>query len=173
MAGQFIAPRIAARQVEKRLTKQGGTAHAEVQAFPWPRLLFKEGDSLKVTARGVSLPIVSLNSKVFQDVDGFDKVDIEVTDSTAGPMRIASLSLKKSGGPYLTHVTGSVTPSDVASFVTGFALPFGNEPVPIDLTATLRSDNGRPRAVVAHGTVAGLPAGPVVELLAQALAGRF
>jgi hypothetical protein len=172
-AGQFVAPRIAARQVEKGLTKDGGSAHAEVHAFPWPRLLFSEGSSLKVRAEGIELPLVSPTKPVLQQLDGFDTVDVEVTDSSAGPMRVSHLSLKKTSGPYETHVTGSVSPSDVAAFLTGFALPFGNEAVPIDLTATIRSDNGRPHAVAAHGTVAGLPAGPLVEALAQALAGRF
>ena len=173
VGGQLIAPRIAARQVEKRLTKHGGNAHAELHAIPWPRLLFTEGASFNVRAEGVELPLVSPNTPVLQDLDGFNTVDIEVTNSTAGPMRIAQLTLKKTTGPYETHVTGSVTPSDVAAFITGFSLPFGAEPVPIDLTATIRSDGGRPHAVVAHGTVAGLPAGPLVEVLAQALAGRF
>jgi hypothetical protein len=173
VAGQFVAPRIAARQVEKRLTKQGGTAKAEVKAFPWPRLLFTEGDTLKVKAQHLGLPLISPSKKVLQDLDGFNTVDIDVTDSTAGPMRIAHLGLRKKNGPYEVQVQGSVSPSDVAAFLTGFSLPFGTEPVPIDLTATIRSDDGRPHAVVAHGTVAGLPAGPLVEALAQALAGRF
>ena len=172
-AGQYVAPRIASSRIEDELTKDGGSAHAEVKAFPWPRLLFTEGDSVKVRAHDVSLPLAKATGPVLKDLDGFNTVDIEITNSTAGPMRIARLSLKKQHGPYETVVQGSVTPSDVAAFLTGFSLPFATEPVPIDLTATIRSDNGNPRAVVAHGTVAGLPAGPLVEALAQALAGRF
>jgi len=57
--------------------------------------------------------------------------------------------------------------------VAAGALPFGDEPVPVDLDATIRSEDGRPRAVVVNGSIAGLPAGPLVEALAQALAGSF
>jgi hypothetical protein len=173
VAGQFVAPRIASREVEKRLTKQGGTAHASVHAFPWPRLLFTEGDSVKVKASGIGLPLVSPTKPVLKELDGFDTVDVEITSSTAGPVRIDELALKKTTGPYQAQITGSVSPSDVTAFLTGFSLPFGNEPVPIDVDATIRSDGGRPHTVAAHGTVAGLPAGPLVEALAQALAGRF
>jgi hypothetical protein len=173
LAGQFVAPRIAAGKIEKRLTKDGGTAHAEVHAIPWPRLIFTEGDSLEVKANGIALPLTSPNAPVLKELDGFNRVDIEVTDATAGPMQIASLTLKRDQGPYELSIRGSVSPSDVSAFVTGFSLPFGREPVPIDLQAVLRSDDGRPRAVTAHGTVAGFPAGPLVEAVAQALAGRF
>jgi hypothetical protein len=173
LAGQFVAPRIAAKQVEKRLTKGGGSAHAEVHALPWPRLLFTEGDSIKVRANGIQLPIATPGKPVLKELDGFNTVDIEVTDSSTGPMRITRLSLKKKTGPYQIEVQGSVSPSDVAAFVTGFALPFGTTPVPVDVAATIRSEGGVPHAVVADGTVAGLPAGPIVEVLAQALAGRF
>jgi hypothetical protein len=143
-AGQLIAPRIAARQIEKRLTKEGGTAHAEVHAIPWPRLLFSEGSSVKVRAERIQLPLVSPSEPVLRELDGFNKVDIEVTDSTAGPMKVDSLALARDGGPYRATVTGSVSPSDVSAFLTGFRLPFGDEPVPIDLDATIRSDDGRP-----------------------------
>ena len=92
-AGQFVAPRIASRQIEKRLTDKGGTAHAEVHAFPWPRLLFTEGSSVEVRAEGVELPLVSPTKKVLSQLDGFDKVDVDITDATAGPMRSKSCRL--------------------------------------------------------------------------------
>jgi hypothetical protein len=173
IAGQLVAPRIAARQIEKRLTKGGGTAHAEVHAIPWPRLLFTEGDSVEVEAKGITLPLTSPTAPVLKELDGFNRVAIDVTDATAGPVRLQRVTLTRDEGPYSLSVTGSVSPRDVAAFVTGFSLPFGTEPVPIDLRAVLRSDGGRPRAVTAEGTIAGLPAGPLVEALAQALAGRF
>ena len=50
--------------------------------------------------------------------------------------------------------------------------PSGTE-IPIDLTATLESTGGRINATNVNGTVAGVPAGPFVEALAAALAGRF
>jgi hypothetical protein len=161
LAGQLIAPRIAAREIEKRLTKGGGSAHAKVHAIPWPRLIFTEGDSVEVKANGIALPVISPNEPVLKDLDGFNRVDIQVTSSSVGPMEVTSLTLQRDGGPYELSVQG------------GVAVPFTGEKVPIDLQAVLRSDGGRPRTVTAHGTVAGFPAGPLVEALAQALVGRF
>jgi hypothetical protein len=188
VAGQFVAPRIAANQVEKRLTKDGGTATASVKAFPWPRLLFKEGDSLKVRARGIQLPLTSAND--VNKVDGFDDVDIQVTDANAGPFTISRLTLERKGGnsAYRTTLTGSTTARAVATFagsqaggalggflsgLAGGALPFGDQTVPFDFDAALRSDGGRIHATAVTGSVAGFPAGPLAEAVAQALAGRF
>jgi hypothetical protein len=190
VAGQFVAPRIAAHEVESRLTKSGGSADAQVSSFPWPRLLFKDGDRIRVRARGIELPLVSPTSKVLDGLDGFDDVDIEVTDASAAPFRLQRVTLRRNGGdhPYLTGIQGTITARDLATFsgaqaggalggfltgLAGGALPFGDQPIPIDIQTTLRSDGGRPRAVVVHGTVAGLPAGALAEALAQALAGRF
>jgi hypothetical protein len=100
------------------------------------------------------------------------------------------VSLERDGGdaPYRVAVHGTVTARELATFgagqiggglggflggLMGGALPFGDDPVPIDLDAVVRSEDGRPRAVTVHGTVAGVPAGPLVEALALALAGRL
>jgi hypothetical protein len=168
--------------VEGRLTANGGSADVELHALPSLRLLFTEGDSARVRARGIELPVGSPGGKVLGQLDGFGEVDVRVTDSRAGPMRLSELTLTRGSDdePYRTTIKGSITAQDVGAFVGGFLgglaggmLPFGNDPVPIDLQATLRSDGGRPRAVAVHGSVAGVPAGPLVEALAQALAGRF
>src|SRR4051794_23799157 len=185
--GQFVAPRVAADQVENRLTKDGGTATASVHAFPWPRLLFKEGDSLKVRARGIQLPLVPPND--INKIDGFDDVDIQVTDATAGPFKVSRLTLQRNGGnAYRTTLTGTTTARQVATFagsqaggalggflsgLAGGALPFGDQTVPFDFTAALRSNGGRISAAAVAGNVAGFPAGPLAEAVAQALAGRF
>jgi hypothetical protein len=190
VVAQVALPAIAEDRVEDRLTAGGGSADVDLDALPAPRLLFKEGDRVRVRARGVELPLVAPTQKVLGDLDGFDDVDVEVTDSHAGPFELESVTLERKGGDasYRTAIRGSVTPGDLASFgggqvggafgsflggLMGGALPFGDEPVPIDLQAVLRSDDGRPRAVTVHGTVAGVPAGVLAEALAQALAGRF
>ena len=190
VAAQIALPRIAETEVEERLTQDGGSAEVDLDALPAVRLLFDEGDRARVRARGVDLPLLAATRPVLSELDGFDDVDVEVTDSTAGPFRLDSLTLERKGGdaPYRSSIEGSVTAGDLASFgggqlggafgtflggLMGGALPFGDEPVPIDLDAVLRSDDGRPRAVTVHGTVAGVPAGALAEVLAQALAGRF
>jgi hypothetical protein len=52
-------------------------------------------------------------------------------------------------------------------------MPGANVDIPLDLHAVLRSDGGRVKAVTVDGSVAGLPAGPLVEALAAAVAGGF
>jgi hypothetical protein len=190
VVGQFVAPRIVAGQAETRLTKDGGTARVDISAFPWPRVLFGEGDSLKVRASGLSLPLIGPNGRMLGDLDGFDDVDVEVTNATAGPFRLSEVKLERRGGdrPYRATIAGTITARDLVTFsgslgggaVGGFlgglaagALPFGDQPVPLNLDAVIRSDGGQPRALTVTGSVGGVPAGPLVEALAQALAGRF
>jgi hypothetical protein len=190
VAGQLVAPRVAASDAENRLTKNGGTAHAEVSAFPWPRLLFTEGDRIRVRARGISLALLNPGGTALKELDGFDDVDVQINDASAGPFRLQQVALERSGGdrPYAATIKGTITAQDLGTFsgsqaggalggllggLAGGALPFGDQPIPLDLHAVLASDGGRPRAVTVNGSVAGLPAGPLVEALAQALAGRF
>ena len=189
VVAQFALPPFVSGQVEDRLTDRGGSADVSLKAFPAVRLLFTEGDSARVRARGIVLPLVSPNRPVLEQLDGFDEVDVEVTDARAGPFRLQTVSLERDGdSPYRTAVHGTITGRDLATFaagqvggplagffggLAGGALPGGDEPVPLDLEAVIRSDGGRPHAVTVHGTVAGVEAGPLVEALAQALAGRF
>src|SRR4051794_11827654 len=182
VVAQFALPPLVANGVEGRLTANGGSADVELNAVPALRLLFTEGDSARVRARRIELPLVRPGGKVLGELDGFDDVDVRVTDSRAGPIRLSSFTLTRKGGDgaYRASIHGSVTARDAAEFLGGFlgglvggAMPFGDKAVPIDLDAVLRSEDGRPHAVAVHGTIAGVSAGPLVELLAQALAGRF
>ena len=182
VVAQFALPPIVEGEMEDRLTANGGSATVELSAFPSIRLLFTDGDLARVRAREIELPLVRPDERVLEPLDGFDEVDVEIEDSRAGPVRLetAGLTRDEEAEAYAMVLDGSVTLGDAATFMGGFlgaiaggAVPFGDEPIPIDLDATLRSDDGRPRAVTVHGSVAGIPAGPLVEALAQALAGRF
>jgi hypothetical protein len=189
IASQFAIPPIADRAAEHRLTRDGGSADVHLSAFPAIRLLFTEGHSVRVRARGISLPLLPRNPKVFDDLDGFDEVDIEASDATMGPFRLTTLALaRKGGGPYRATIRGTVTGRDLATFaggqiggplggflggLGGSAVPFGDTPVPLDLDAVLASVDGRAQAVAVHGSVAGVAAGPLVEAFAQALAATF
>jgi hypothetical protein len=190
VAAQIAVPKLVASNVEDRLTRGGGSADVSLSALPSVRLLFGEGDSARVRARGIDLPLIAPGAKVFEQLDGFDDVGVQVTDSRAGPFKLSSVSLERKGSdtPYRSSVHGTITGRDLGTFAAGQfggalggflgglmggALPFGDEPVPVDLDAVLRSDGGRPRAITVSGSVAGVPAGPLVEALAEALAGRF
>jgi hypothetical protein len=188
---QLALPPIVAKRVEKQLTKHGGHARVHLSALPAPRLLFKEGDSLKVRATGlVTPPADPSSSGALNDLDGFDSVDIQVIGLHAGPLTISRLTLQRdeSAHPYTATVQATVTGADLAAFagsqiggglggflggLAGTAMPGSGTEIPIDLTATLRSDQGRVNATSVNGSVAGVPAGPFVEALAAALAGRF
>jgi hypothetical protein len=188
---QLALPPLAERQVEKRLTERGGTADVDLSALPAPRLLFKEGDSIRVRAHGIAVPLTGLGSReALKDLDGFDSVDVRATEVKVGPFTIALLSLaRKTGeGTYTARITATVTGADLSKFagrtlgggLGGFlsglatsAMPGADTEIPIDLKAVLRSDEGRARAVDVQGNVAGFPAGPLVEAVIAALAGRF
>jgi hypothetical protein len=191
VAIQLALPPIVQHRVERELTKNGGHARVHLSALPAPRLLFKEGDSLKVRATGLVTPAADpSNSSALNDLDGFDSVDIQVIGLHAGPLTISRLTLQRddSAHPYSATVQATVTGADLATYagsqiggglggflggLAGTAMPGSGTEIPIDLTATLRSDQGSVNATSVNGSVAGLPAGPFVEALAAALAGRF
>ena len=62
-ATQLALPPILAKRVESELTKHGGHARVHLSALPAPRLLFKEGDSLKVRATGLVTAPADPNSQ--------------------------------------------------------------------------------------------------------------
>ncbi|HEY0631445.1 MAG TPA: LmeA family phospholipid-binding protein [Thermoleophilaceae bacterium] len=188
---QLALPPIVAHRVESELTKHGGHARVHLSALPAPRLLFKEGDSLKVRATGLVTPAPDPSSTgTLSDLDGFDSVDIQVIGMHAGPLTISRLTLQRDDAqqPYRATVQATVTGADLAAYaggaigggiggflggLAGTAMPGSGTEIPIDLGATLVSDGGRVRATTVSGSVAGVPAGPFVEALAAALAGRF
>lgn len=189
-AAQLVVPPIIEGAVEDRLTERGGTAHVELDGIPWPRLMFKEGDRFTARARGIEAPLLDRSAARLGDLDGFGEVDVRITDSRAGPFRVASLTLSRGEGEraYDAKVDATITGGDLAEYagdhfggslggfladMAGNALPGSDKKVPIELDAVLRSDGGRAKAVTVHGTVAGLPAGPVIELLATTLAVHF
>src|SRR3954449_2451742 len=116
---QLALPPILQHRVERELTKNGGHAHVHLSALPSPRLLFKEGDSLKVRATGLVTPPADPNSSgALSDLDGFDSVDIQVIGLHAGPLTISRLTLQGGAGdePYTATVQATVTGAALASF---------------------------------------------------------
>jgi hypothetical protein len=191
LAIQLALPPIVQRRVERELTKNGGHARVHLEALPAPRLLFKEGDSLKVRATGLVTQEGGANGDGgLKDLDGFDSVDIQVIGLHAGPLTISRLTLERGAAdrPYTATVQAIVTGAELASYagsqiggglggflggLAGTAMPGSGTEIPIDLTATLESHEGRINATSVGGSIAGVPAGPFVEALAAALAARF
>ena len=186
---QFLLPPYLDHRVEQRLERGGGTANVDLSALPSERLLFDEGDGIKVRAQGITTQLVSPTQKVFHNLDGFDDVDVRVTNMRTGPFRVQSFDLERRGNePYQATVNATVTASDLATFagnalggefgsllgtLGGSVIPFGDTPIPLHVSADIRSDGGRPQTLGVNGTIAGLPASPLIEALAGALGERF
>ena len=93
LATQLILPPLAARQIEHRLTKDGGSAHVSLHAFPALRLLFKHGDSIDVTGDGLSVQLGTGRQHVLDKLDGFGSAHIHLTNVRAGPFDTKSFTL--------------------------------------------------------------------------------
>ena len=180
---QLVVPPYAEKRIEDRLTDGGGTADASVGAFPAAALILGDGDSLEVTGSGLELD-VDPEERVFDRLDGFDTVDIELTDFRAGPFDVDAFALSRDGsGIYSMQSELTTTGTALLQFgaerlgVPGSSfLPLitgGNEdantPIPVDLDMELESDDGRIIVTGGTGEVAGYPAGPLAELITSAI----
>jgi hypothetical protein len=187
---QLFLPLYLESRVEDRLTKNGGKAEVTLKALPAFTLLAGSGDETKVTGSRLGFDLMETMNKPLDNLDDFDKVDVDVTDSTAGPFKLSHLTLERdnSDDPYEMSLEGSVTGRDLATYAGGQlagplggflgglasgALPLTSSPIPVTLDATMKSDGGRARVESVTGTIAGLPAGPLLEALAQAVGQRF
>jgi hypothetical protein len=190
LASQFALPPIASHKIEDKLTAQGGSAHVSLHAFPALRLLWHHGSSIDVTGSGLHVDLGTGKQKVFQNLDGFGKVHIHLTDVTAGPFDTRSFALDRNKGSadYNLALQASVRPSDLATYlgsqaggalgglfggIAGGLVPGGTQPVPVSVNATVQSRGGNPVVQSGGGTVAGVPVGPLLEALAVAVVARL
>jgi hypothetical protein len=197
VALQLGLPPLLEREAAKRLTKHGGTARVDLSAFPSLRLLRMEGRRLEVRAEGLVTPPAdpairgdATSKGSFSDLDGFDEVDIQVVGMHVGPLTIARLILMRddADSPYTARIQATTTAAAVATFagsqiggglggflggLAGGTMPGAGVEIPIDLEAILASDDGAVRTRSVNGSVGGLPAGPFVETITAALAGRL
>src|SRR5947208_16553278 len=92
---QVLLPLFLEGRVEDRLTKDGGSAEVTLKALPALTLLADSGSEAKVRGHGLTLDVTGAGNKPLDDLDGFGKVDVDVTGSTAGPFHVSDLSLKR------------------------------------------------------------------------------
>lgn len=184
VASQILVPSLGARRVEDRLTEGGGSAEVTLGAVPALRLLFSDGERLEVDAQELDLELDEREA-VFDRLDGFTNVDISISDSGAGPFELRSFELHRDGaGPYSLLASGQTTAGELTAF--GFdqvELPGESlfdllldplvenvdTPLPIELDMELASDDGRVQVVSGGGEVAGIPTGPLAELITSAI----
>ena len=75
----------------------------------------------------------------------------------------------------LATYTGGQVAGDLGGLFGSFAgsaLPFADEPVPINVSSVVHSDGGNPVVESTTGSIAGIPIDPLVQALSAALAGR-
>lgn len=188
---QLLLPGLVASRIEARLTEQGGSASAEARAVPALRLLFGDGAELEIRGEGLRFDLDEEPSGVFERLDGFGEVDVELRRLTAGPLAIESFTLGRSGdGPYAMLATATTTVDaliDFGSARLGLAGALFEDDlrdaaeaaldpdrrIPLALDMTLESEGGELEVVAGGGTVFGFPTGPLGALVAEAVVARI
>jgi hypothetical protein len=191
LVAQVVLPRVAAHEVEGRLERDGGSAHAKVSAFPAVTLLAGRGHRLDVTGSDLTYDLSQRGQKPFDRLDGFAHVRVDLRGLDAGPVRLSRFVLTRSdrGEPYALAMRGTTTPRDLAAelgstaggalggFLGGLAsgaLPGdAGAAVPLRLDASVTSQDGSPQVDDADATVDGLPAGPLTELVLRSVLARL
>ena len=189
VVAQLALPAIAEHRAESRLERHGGTAKVSLSSFPAIRLLFGDGDSL--TAKGSGLDLTpEQRGDALDHLDGFDEVSVRLDHLTTGPFDVGSFTLtrKEGEGDYRTKLNATTTATEVGRFLgseagggfgallgglAGGSLPGGSTEVPVKVDAVLTSRGGDVQVKRATGTVAGIPAGPLIEVVAAAVARRL
>lgn len=188
-AAQLALPQLAEKRIEDRLTENGGSANASVDAgFPAARLLTGHGEGIEVRGSDLDIDVEGDQPPVFDRLDGFDRVDVDLRDFDAGPFRVASFALSRDGSrPYSLRSSSTTTAAELVSYgasrlgVPGSSLiplitgdrPGANAPIPVELDMTLESEDGRIVVTEGGGEVAGYPTGPLAELITSAIVVRL
>jgi hypothetical protein len=189
VATQVLVPSYLERRAENRLTEDGGEATVDIDALPALRLLFSKGEQITVRGKELDIPLESERGRVFDDLDRFKEADVRLDRMTAGPLRIARFTLTRNdhGDPYHLAVSATTTVAEVSDYagqqfgpLAGFLgrigsalLPGSTAPIPVELDAQVESDDGLAIVQTVDGTVAGVPADPLVGALAVAIAKRL
>jgi DNA-binding transcriptional LysR family regulator len=186
VASQLLVPGIAERQTEDRLEAGGGRATVSLSAFPALRLLFDDGSRFQARASGLD---VDLNQRVdvLDRLDGFAEVDVLIDDLVAGPLEVSSFQLTRDGSdPYRLVSSAQASPAALVDLgADALGLPggdlfgglareaLGKTPVPIELDMELVSSDDGIEVASGGGTVAGIPTGPIGELITAAIVSRL
>jgi hypothetical protein len=185
---QLVIPPIAENRIEDRLTAAGGTANVSMSAFPAARLLFGDGSRISVTGAGLDLTDEQESGEVFSNLDGYDRVSVELESFRAGPFALGSFDLSRPGpaAPYHLVARGRTTPTDLAAYgAERLGLPGGTllsflgdqvldrQYIPIRLDMGLESEGGRIVVVSGTGKVAGVPTGPLAQVITSLVAVRL
>jgi hypothetical protein len=188
---QLALPAYYEGRVENRLEEKGGSADVSVGAFPAVTLIGGSGKRLKATGSGLAFDLDDRREDPFGRLDGFEDVDLELTDVDAGAIRMSDFELRRDGrdAEYVMRVSARATPVELArelgsaaggplgglvgGLATGLLPGSGSTELPLDLNARVRSRDGRPDVTDAQGSVGGIPAGPLAEVVLGAVLDRL
>jgi hypothetical protein len=192
---QLVIPGFVEREIESNLEERGGDsgeAVADVKAFPAVRLLWGSGDRLEIRGRGLQMDLAQRTDDPLGRLDGFDEVDIDLTDLAAGPVDVQAFSLVKNSEDtsYYLRMDAETTPTSIAESVggqlggnigsliagaaAGTLLGEGNVNVPVNVEAQVsRGDGGTVDVDAADAEVGGIPTGPFAEAMVQAVLERL
>ncbi len=189
LATQVLVPSYLERRAENRLTEDGGEARVNIDALPAVRLLFNRGQRIEVRGERLVIPLERQRGAVFDDLDRFAEADVRLDDLIAGPLRITRFGLNRTerDRPYILTVDATVTAAELGDYagsqlgslgellgrLGSTLLPFSTTPIPVKLDASVSSEDGRAVVRTVNGTIAGLPADPLVAALAEAIAKRL
>jgi hypothetical protein len=189
VATQVLVPSYLERRAENKLTEDGGEARVDIDALPALRLLFNKGERIEVRGEGLNIPLERERGAVFDDLDRFKEADVRLDRMTAGPLRITRFTLSRTDQdrPYDLTVSATVTAAELGDYagsqfgplgelmgrIGSSLLPFSNAPIPVELDASVASEGGLAIVRTVNGTIAGLPADPLVAALAEAIAKRL
>jgi hypothetical protein len=189
VATQVLVPSYLERRAENRLTEDGGEATVDIDALPAVRLLFNRGERITVRGERLNIPLERERGAVFDDLDRFKKADVRLDSLVAGPLLIKRFTLTRTerDRPYLLTVIATATVQELGDYagsqfgqlgellgnIAASLVPFSRAPIPIDLDASVSSEDGRAVVRTVNGRVAGLPADPLVAALAEAIAKRL
>ena len=191
VATQVILPRVISGEVEKRLTQDGGTAEVTITAVPAVTLATGRGQSIEISGDDLVYDLDERKERPFERLDGFGDVDVELRDLDAGTVRLSSFMLTRQGRdePYKLAMRGTSTPRELAAelgsatggtlggllggLASGVLPDGGMGTVPLQLDATVDSDDGRPQIDTARATVAGVPAGRLTEVVLRSVLDRL
>lgn len=190
LGSQLLLPRYLEGRIADRLTANGGSVEASLDAVPAVRLLTGDGDSIEVRGDGLTIDLTGPRPEVFDRLQGFDQVDVRLTDVAAGPFRTRSFVLTRAEGSssYALSLSATVSARDLSRFaasqlagplgallgdLAATVSPLADTAVPVDLQTEIERVDGSWRAAGGAGTVAGVPAGPVAEALAAAIVSRL
>jgi len=151
---------------------------------PAVRLLTGHGDRISIEGSGLEVDLRDPDRNVFDDLNKFDEVHIDLREVTAGPFDTDTFRLEGQGdGRYLIEVHATASLQDLARLageqfgplggligsIAGGSVPGGAAPVPVKLEGELDAKDGDAEMTSGTGQVAGIPAGPLAKLVTNAI----